>query len=309
MSIPPGFERCDVCGEFNGTTKARYLHSDRFQPDPEMEVSVACICHGVPCLQCGEHTVNRPGSNSYSERDNRVGHWSSLFANLLIVCAECRKKDKNYKQYAPLPKQAPEPPPPDPNEIVDIITGKNADGEGPFYRVIRQGRRNEPVVFPSGDELKELLENDPDFHDYETFLDVLTEEGEGVFSHEWDSGGPGAGAGVEWVYELAGKFYYPCCDCGELFGPYDTVDEAVEGDLLTVTTATGEIGSGFHDADELAEKVEFEHYQGDGEDERLGHEVWFNSIPYVWTKPGIFVRKEDDDDLIDYIDSLKRGKS
>jgi len=30
-SVPPGFGRCEICGEFNGTTQARYLN---WEPDP-----------------------------------------------------------------------------------------------------------------------------------------------------------------------------------------------------------------------------------------------------------------------------------
>jgi hypothetical protein len=302
MSIPPGFERCELCGEFNGTTRARYLKPDRSRSDPDRKVSVTCLCYGVPCLKCGKGQVHRPGTSSYSEKENRIGHWSSLFANLLIVCSECRKGDESYQSYKqvlemPIERPAPLPPPPrDPGEILDIVIGECADGEGPFYRVIRYGRRHEPVIFPCGDELSELLENDPDFHDYETFLYVLTEEGEVVFSHEWDSGGPGAGAGIECVYELAGRFYYPCCDCPELFGSYDTVDEAVEGDLLMVNSATYNVESSYHGDEELAARAEFNGAPGDGEDERLGHEIWFNCIPYVWSKPGVFVKKDDEDD-------------
>jgi hypothetical protein len=43
---------------------------------------------------------------------------------------------------------------------------------------------------------------------------------------EWDSGGPGAGAGCEAIYELDGLYWYPCEWAG-LMGPYKTLAEPV----------------------------------------------------------------------------------
>lgn len=62
MSIPIGFSRCKVCGEFNGTTKAKDLDWEGFTnaPDPEDEVSVSCLCQGVECRLCAEVTHNHP---------------------------------------------------------------------------------------------------------------------------------------------------------------------------------------------------------------------------------------------------------
>jgi hypothetical protein len=77
--IPPGFERCPRCGEFNGSTQARHLSwelpADPLQTpwpatdawdwlqdqkteiartiDPNLIISVTCLCGGVPCRRCG----------------------------------------------------------------------------------------------------------------------------------------------------------------------------------------------------------------------------------------------------------------
>lgn len=69
--------------------------------------------------------------------------------------------------------------------------------------------------------------------DREVFLEGVSNhifrQGRPVFSFNWDSGGPGAGAGGETIYEwrdtyfgLSGDFYGPA-------GPFDTLDEALEG--------------------------------------------------------------------------------
>lgn len=55
--------------------------------------------------------------------------------------------------------------------------------------------------------------------------EVVRGLGHEVFSLDWDSGGPGAGAGTEVVYRLAGKYLYLSSTYGWT-GPYDTLDEA-----------------------------------------------------------------------------------
>jgi hypothetical protein len=59
-----------------------------------------------------------------------------------------------------------------------------------------------------------------------------------AFSLDWDSGGPGAGAGTEVVYRLAGKYLYLSSTYGWT-GPFDTLDEAY-GDIF-VSAATQSI--------------------------------------------------------------------
>lgn len=111
--IPKGFRRCKVCGEFNGTTKARNLswtpsvdgdgavefpaevksfleHWQRklaATVDPDKDISVSCLCKGRICGKCGVGRKNAPGSNSYDEETNTIWHWP--YFSVLAPCAHC----------------------------------------------------------------------------------------------------------------------------------------------------------------------------------------------------------------------------
>ena len=54
--------------------------------------------------------------------------------------------------------------------------------------------------------------------------EVLFEEGDMVFSKDWNSGGPGAGAGSELVY-MWRKYYWAVSSESELSGPYESFEE------------------------------------------------------------------------------------
>lgn len=115
--LPPGFERCPDCGEFNGRTEARYLNweleddfgGESIPPDvvaqlrrlkaevastmdPHQVISVTCLCHGPLCKRCGVVRFHKPGSNSYDPETNRVEHWS-WFAGMM-PCAVCREQEE-----------------------------------------------------------------------------------------------------------------------------------------------------------------------------------------------------------------------
>jgi hypothetical protein len=65
----------------------------------------------------------------------------------------------------------------------------------------------------------------------------MDSEGELVARHEWDSGGPGAGAGVVDIYKFRGSFF--ASDDVGTYGPYEGFTEAAEAvAFLTVTDAT-----------------------------------------------------------------------
>ncbi len=95
MAIPPGFERCPDCGEFNGTTEAKYLNWDEghpaLAPEPTASITVTCLCKGVPCRKCGKNLVHRSGTNEYTEATNTIGHWP-WFASM-IPCRQCAIMD------------------------------------------------------------------------------------------------------------------------------------------------------------------------------------------------------------------------
>jgi hypothetical protein len=91
--IPPGFHRCQHCGEYNGTTKAKYLCWELPVLDPEEAISVRCLCKGIPCPQCGQGLVHRPISNSYDAKTNSI--WHSPWFSGMIPCYECKARERD----------------------------------------------------------------------------------------------------------------------------------------------------------------------------------------------------------------------
>ena len=82
--------------------------------------------------------------------------------------------------------------------------------------------------------------------------DQIIDAGECVFEHEWDSGGPGAGAGVERVYRWKGRFAFSSPDNGRA-GPFNTLEDALQAQhLLRVTDASTSIYCSLLKGDELA---------------------------------------------------------
>jgi phage FluMu protein Com len=90
--IPPGFERCPVCGEFNGMTRAGNLGWNRpvIPVDTGDTVSVTCLCRGMRCKRCGK-MMHRPGSCSYDEKTNTVSYLTVMAG--MFPCAECRNAE------------------------------------------------------------------------------------------------------------------------------------------------------------------------------------------------------------------------
>jgi hypothetical protein len=98
------------------------------------------------------------------------------------------------------------------------------------------------------------MSTDDDLDDYD-LVDRILDEGEVVFSHHWDSGGPG-GSGAEEVYHWNGKFLYSSLDL-DPEGPFDNLGEALgAADLLTVTEATTRINCSALSAVELVGRLE-----------------------------------------------------
>jgi hypothetical protein len=77
--IPPGLVRCDVCGDYQGTTFEKYLARNPDAPDdpfydPDRAVSAQCRCQGPLCKYCGVNRIHRPMSSHYHEDINMILH-------------------------------------------------------------------------------------------------------------------------------------------------------------------------------------------------------------------------------------------
>jgi hypothetical protein len=74
----------------------------------------------------------------------------------------------------------------------------------------------------------------------ESMQETIREEGDRVGINEWDSGGPGAGAGVSYVYFFRDLFFSE--DDDGMYGPYETFFKAADAvGLLSVNEATTSI--------------------------------------------------------------------
>src|SRR5262245_12894913 len=116
--------------------------------------------------------------------------------------------------------------------------------------------------------MSDIKENRPESDE---LIEQIIAEGKVVFSHNWDSGGPGAGAGCERVYHRKGKFVICSLDFGTA-GPFASLDEALqEQNLLTVTGATTSIDCLMVASTELATRLECEE---DGYQIEINGELW-----------------------------------
>lgn len=108
----------------------------------------------------------------------------------------------------------------------------------------------------------------------ELITDLIYSEGQQVYSMEWDSGGPGAGAGRESVYAWQERYWISSSTFGISGGPFDTLEEALQGDLVAVTDATVSIECPLPDED-LIVRLHILAPQG--------HTVEINNSTYVVT--------------------------
>jgi hypothetical protein len=131
-----------------------------------------------------------------------------------------------------------------------------------------------PKKKPQPDDEGDLDPEDP--------CEEIIDNGEVVFSHDWDSGGLGAGAGCETVYRWKGR-YVASSEGNEPSGPYDTLEEALKQfDLLTVTSATTSINCPLLSAKKLAAMLSC--YED-------GHVIEINGQPWVYHESKGFRRK------------------
>lgn len=118
---------------------------------------------------------------------------------------------------------------------------------------------------------------------YDLVEDII-EHGEMVFARDWDSCGPGAGAGCDYVYCWNGQYALLSEGYGSS-GPYSKLEDALnEYDLLMVTPATQSVWCERWTARQLANRLHCE-----VED---GHELSLNNKGYVYeSEKGKFLCK------------------
>jgi hypothetical protein len=82
VPIPEGLVRCPTCRELRGTG----LHRVPPKRSELKLVTVACLCEGGRCKQCGNRT-HRPISNYYDEKTGHV--WHVAHFAWLAPCTRC----------------------------------------------------------------------------------------------------------------------------------------------------------------------------------------------------------------------------
>lgn len=104
---------------------------------------------------------------------------------------------------------------------------------------------------------RDPADGEPDALDLQFELEMLGEAalrlGTEVFSLDWDSGGPGAGAGSETVYRVGPAYLYLSSTFGWQ-GPYESLDDAYG--CIAVTGATQSIWCSEWDEDEIVARIE-----------------------------------------------------
>lgn len=98
------FIQCETCGEYNGITDASTLSWPSGKPWTG-EVSVTCLCRGLPCLNCKTRLVHRPATNSYDSGSNSIRHWPHFGGEML--CQECRIRGASETERRPIDVEAP----------------------------------------------------------------------------------------------------------------------------------------------------------------------------------------------------------
>jgi len=90
-TIPQGYVQCEVCREFNGSTDARNLSWPGGHPATG-QVSVTCLCHGIPCPRCKTRLIHRPITNTFYPESNSIEHTPYFWG--MFPCKECRAKER-----------------------------------------------------------------------------------------------------------------------------------------------------------------------------------------------------------------------
>ena len=125
------------------------------------------------------------------------------------------------------------------------------------------------------------------------FARKIRDEGIPVFTYAWNSGNPGAGAGVEYIFSLDGQMVVASSEDDKLHGPYDDLHTLFEAhpDLLTVNETTEAIECIYLDAADISTMLSFsEPPPLDPEFERLLPMLSTMSLPK--RKPGFTINGE-----------------
>ena len=117
----------------------------------------------------------------------------------------------------------------------------------------------------------------------EILSELILEEGKIVYSLQWESGGPAAGAGYEVVYKFRDS-YWTHSDYEGLSGPYDSLAEALSDAFTTVTSATERIRCSELSSDEIVERLE-------PYDLECTKRIVINGEDWVVTPEGRFMKK------------------
>ena len=117
----------------------------------------------------------------------------------------------------------------------------------------------------------------------EILSELIIEEGEIVYALQWDSGGPGAGAGYEVVYKFR-DYYWTHSDYEGLSGPYDSLAEALSDAFTTMTSATERIRCSELSSEEIVERLE-------PYDLECTKRIVINGEDWVVTPDGHFMKK------------------
>lgn len=110
----------------------------------------------------------------------------------------------------------------------------------------------------------ELLDSDD--YVYEALWNFVTDHGHPVFVLEWDSGGPGGGAGTESVHSFQ-DFYFTTSVDFAFAGPFDTLEEGLKhlgvlskNGRIRVNDATREIRCRAWTDEELIKRLDLESF-------------------------------------------------
>lgn len=107
----------------------------------------------------------------------------------------------------------------------------------------------------------------------ELFEEIVLEQGKKVFSSNWDSSGPGAGADSEVIYSFR-DYYWPMSSTLGLTGPCETLKEALRSDCGFVTQATKRISCTELSADKLAKLLTVTGPSDQSFDVTINGETW-----------------------------------